>query len=100
MPKFVFLHHCYIAFGSRSKVIGHGSRSSFWHTVVDIRGSALPSAAMNNNQQYQSKVDCLFVCYQWAFADNRVDAVDRLLIIDMHPVSLKAFCSSSEIIHV
>ncbi len=62
MPKFVFLHHCYITLrsrskiGSRSKVKVTGSRSNFWYAAVDIRGSALPSAAMSNNHHYQSKV--------------------------------------------
>ena len=36
---------------------GHGSRprSKVWHAAVDIRGSALPSAAKSNNH-YQPKV--------------------------------------------
>ena len=34
---------------------------------------------MSNNHHYQSKV-IVCVCNQWAFADNRADAVDRLLI--------------------
>ncbi len=37
----------------------HGSRSIFWRAAVDIRGSALPSAAKGNKSHYQSKV---FVC--------------------------------------
>ena len=35
------------------------------------------SAAKSNNPYYQSKV---FICNQWAYADNQADAVDQLLI--------------------
>ncbi len=71
MPKVVFLHHCYMVLGSRS-------RSNFWHAVVDIRNLTLPSAAKRNNHHYQSEV---IVCRnQWTYANNCVDAVDRLLI--------------------
>ncbi len=65
MPKTVFLYHCHRALMSRSKVKvkgrgqGHGSRSNSWRAVVDIRGSALPSAAKSIRSDYQSKV---FVC--------------------------------------
>ena len=45
------------------------SRSNFWRVAVDLRGSALPSAAKRSH--YQSKV---FVCV----SNNRADAVDRL----------------------
>ncbi len=51
--------------GSRSKVgvkvmgRGQSSRSNFWRAAVDIRGSALPSAAKSNKSHYQSRV---FVC--------------------------------------
>ncbi len=38
---------------------GQGSRSNVWRAAVDIRGSALPSAAKGNKSHYQSKV---FVC--------------------------------------
>ncbi len=38
---------------------GQRSRSNFWHAAVDIRGSALPSAAKSIRSDYQSKV---FVC--------------------------------------
>ncbi len=63
MSKIMFWHHCYFALRSRSKVKGHGSRSNvevkvisqgkrsgsnFWRAAVDIRGSALPSAAKSN----------------------------------------------------
>ena len=46
---------------SEVKVTGQGqrSRSTFWHAAVDIRGSALPSAAKSNRSHYQFKV---FVC--------------------------------------
>ena len=61
---------------------GHGSLSKvqvkFWHVAVDIRGSALPSAAKSNESHYQSKV-CVY--NQWAYADNCADAVVWLLII-------------------
>ena len=47
--------------GRSVKGQGHGqrSRSTLWRAAVDIRGSALPSAAKNNRSHYQSKV---FVC--------------------------------------
>ncbi len=35
---------------------GHGSRSNFWRAAVDVRGSALPSAAKSNNHHYESEV--------------------------------------------
>ncbi len=38
---------------------GSGSRSNFWRAAVDIRGSALSSAANSIRSDYQSKV---FVC--------------------------------------
>ncbi len=43
------------------KVMGQGQRirSNFWRAAVDIRGSALPSAAKSNKSHYQSEV---FVC--------------------------------------
>ena len=43
------------------KVTGQRSRSHFWHAAVNIRGSALPSAAQQRAKKshYQSKV---FVC--------------------------------------
>ncbi len=43
------------------KVMGEGqrSRSKFWRAAVDIRGSALPSAAKSIRSHYKSKV---FVC--------------------------------------
>ncbi len=67
MQKIMFLHGCYLALGSRSKVgvkvKGRGqrlgSRSNFWCAAVDNRGSALPSAAKSNKSHYQVKV---FVC--------------------------------------
>ncbi len=39
--------------GVKVKGQGHGSRSSFWRAAVDIRGSALPSAAKSNRSHYQ-----------------------------------------------
>ncbi len=68
MQKIVFLHHCYIALRSRSmvgvkvkglvrvkvRVQGHGS--NVLCAAVDIRGSALPSAAKSINHHYHSKV--------------------------------------------
>ena len=69
MPKIVFLHHCYLALRSGSKVRikvkglgqGHGqrSRSNFFCVAVNIRGSALPSAAKSNRSHYKCTV---FVC--------------------------------------
>ena len=57
------------------KVMGQGqrSRSNFCLLAVDIRGSALPSAARANKSHYQSGV---FVCV----SNCHADAVDRLLI--------------------
>ncbi len=60
MPKICVLHGCYLALRSRSKVgvkvkgRGHGqrsgSRSNFWRAAVDIRSSALLSAAKSKEQ--------------------------------------------------
>ena len=50
----------------------------FLCAAVDIRDSALPSAA----KIYKS-LRSLCVCNQWAYADNCADAVDRLLIGDI-----------------
>ncbi len=61
---------------------GRMSRSSFPRAAVDIRNSALPSAAKSKEglytvfHHYQSRV---FVCV----SNNRADAVDRLLIFDV-----------------
>ena len=65
------------------KAQGHGSRSrsNFWRAAVDIRGSALPSAAKSNNHHYQSKVIVCVSVISGVFADNCVDGVDRLLIL-------------------
>ena len=63
--------------GSRSRFKVKGqcqrSRSTFRCAVVNIRGSALPSAAKSNRS--------LCVCNQSACAVNCADAVDRLLIV-------------------
>ncbi len=71
MAKIMFWHHCYLALKSRSKVgvkfKDHRSGSNFWRAAVDIRGSAVPSAAKKSH--YQSKV---FACV----AKNRLHAVD------------------------
>ncbi len=40
-------------------VQGQRSRSTFWRAAVDIRGSALPSAAKSKRSHYQFEV---FVC--------------------------------------
>ncbi len=64
MPKIMFLHHHYLASRSRSKAgvkvkvqgQGHGSTSTFRQAAVDIRGSALSSAAKSKRSHYQSKV--------------------------------------------
>ncbi len=61
--------------------------SNFWRAAVDIRGSALPSAAKSNKLKFGAIMEslpvqrvCLYACNQWAYADNCADAVDRLLI--------------------
>ncbi len=65
MLKIVFCLDCHPALRSRSKVgvkvMGQGQRprSDFWRVAVDIRGSALPSAAKSNKSHSQSKE---FVC--------------------------------------
>ncbi len=62
-------HGFYLALRSKVgvKVKGHGRgqmlRSHFLHAVVDIRGSALPSAAKSDKIHYQSKV-CVSVISQ------------------------------------
>ncbi len=48
--------------------------------MVDIRGSALPSAAKSEEESLPVQSVCLCVYNQWACAGNRADAVDRLLI--------------------
>ena len=55
MPEIVFLHHFH-CFKVKVKGQGQRSRSNFWCEAVDIRGSALPSAAKSSNHHYQSKV--------------------------------------------
>ncbi len=45
-----------------------------------IRGSALPSAAKSKGELLSVQSVCLCACNLWAYADNRADAVDRLLI--------------------
>ena len=56
---FTSLLHCLKV---KVKVKGRGQghsqrlRSKFWGAAVDIRGSALPSAAKSHNHHYQSKV--------------------------------------------
>ncbi len=42
--------------GVKVMVQGQRSKLILWHTAVDIRGSALPSAAKSNKSHYQSKV--------------------------------------------
>ncbi len=60
---------------------GQRSRSNFWRAVVDIRGSALPSAAKSKEEPLPVQKVCLCACNQWVYADNCADAVDRLLIL-------------------
>ena len=60
MPRSVFLHHCYIALRPRSK-----SWVKVFRAAVDIRGSALPSAAMSNSHHYQSKVIVCVSVISW-----------------------------------
>ena len=40
---------------------GHGSRSTFWCAVVDIRGSALPSATKSKEESLSVEGVCLCV---------------------------------------
>ena len=58
------------------------SRSNFWRAAIDIKGSALPSAAKNNRSHYQSTV---FVCVSVISGRMRIIArmqtVGRLLIL-------------------
>ncbi len=62
--KVVFCHNYYLVLRSRSKVRvkvkcqgqGHRSRSNFWCSTINIRGSALLSAALSNKSRYQSKM--------------------------------------------
>ena len=61
MSKLVFtsLLHCIkvkVKGWGQGQGQGHRSRSNFGCAAVDVRGSALPSAAMSNNHHYQSKV--------------------------------------------
>ncbi len=65
------------------KVKGQGQGSTIWGATVDIRGSALPSAAKSNRSHYQSSGVRVCVCNQWAYAGNCADAVDRLLIFKL-----------------
>ena len=89
MLKNVFCHHCYLALrssskvkikGSRSKVgikvtgQGQRSRSNFWCAVVNIRGSALPSAAKSKEESLLIQGVCL--------------CVDRLLIYMCSSISI------------
>ena len=70
MPKIVFLHHCFLALRSRSKVRvkvtgpGQMSRATFMRAAVDIRDSALPSAAKSNRSHYQASGVGQCVCDQ------------------------------------
>ncbi len=86
----MFLHACYLALGSRSKVKGRGrgqrstsrskvgSRSNFWRAAVDNRCSALPSAAKSNKSHYQFKV---FVCV--SVISGRMPIIVRMRSIDV-----------------
>ncbi len=93
MPKIVFLHHCYLASRSRSKVgvkvksqgQGQMSRSTFRRAAVDIRGSALPSAAKSNRSHYQSKV---IVCVSVISRCVRLMAWMRSIGVLIHVVFL------------
>ncbi len=53
------------------------SRSNLWSTAVNIRGSALPSAAKRNKSHDQSKV-FVRVSVMWAYGDYCPDEVDWL----------------------
>ncbi len=58
MSKIPFRRHFYLALRSRSK---SGSRSTFWHAAVDIRGSALPSAIKSKEESLSVEGVCLCV---------------------------------------
>ncbi len=68
LPWIVFWHRCscYLALTSKVRVKvkgwsqGHRSRSNFWHAAVNIRGSALPSAAKSKEVIISPK--CVYVC--------------------------------------
>ncbi len=51
---------------------GQQLRSNFWCSAVDIRGSALPSAAKSS-----TCLKCFCVCNQCTYADNCWDSVNR-----------------------
>ncbi len=71
MPKIVFYNTVTLLqgqgqrLGSRSKVKVTGrvqrSRSNLWRAAVDIRGSALPSAAKSNNHFQSEVIACVSV---------------------------------------
>ena len=59
----------------------HRSRSSFWSAAVDIRGSALPSAAKSNNTKFASeKSHYQYKMFVSVSVISSADAVDRLLL--------------------
>ncbi len=60
---------CKVKVGAKVKGRGQGygsrSKSNFWHTVVNIRGSVLLSAAKSNNPKFGAKkghYQSVFVC--------------------------------------
>ncbi len=88
----MFFHHCYLVLRSKVGVKVKvkvtcqckKSRSTFRRAGVDIRGSALPSAAKSNRGLYQSKV---FVCMFVISGHVRVIARMRLIgfyILPLH----------------
>ncbi len=82
---------------------GQRSRSNFWRAAVDIRGSALPSAAKSKEELLPVQSVCLCACNRWAYADYRADAVDRLFYLIKHElqaVTAAQIWSSGKCMHV
>ncbi len=67
--------------GSRSKVrvkfIGQGQISGVQRSILDARLCRVQQRAI----RVIAILRCLCVSNQWAYADNRADAVDQLLIL-------------------
>ncbi len=45
----------------KGRSYGHGSRSNLWHTAINIRGLALPSAAKSKEESLSIRGVCLCV---------------------------------------
>ncbi len=82
MPKIMFWYHCYLG---QCQKAGLRSKVKVKFLEVDIRGSALPSAAKSNNLHYQFKG---FVCvsvisgHMWIIMWMRpIAIIFRLLVV-------------------